>query len=179
MGTAAYADPALQQIEPWREDGRAVYRFELEHPDMITGTQWTTELFTTSPMSADYASPDYVESHGRTNSLTRLMIDAGEGAVLRQDSAGSRFGGVVAMASPGVVRVNVMYFPGWQATVDGAPVALRVAGAEGLMELDVPAGEHTIEVRMGSTPPRTLGTAISWAMVAIVAALLLWPTRKT
>jgi hypothetical protein len=159
VGTAAYADPALQPIEPWREDGRAVYRFEVEHPDMITGTQWTEALFTTSPMSDDYAGPDYVEVHGRTNSLTRLMIQAGEGSVLRQDSAGSRFGGIVAMETPGVVRVNVMYFPGWQATVDGAPAPLRIAGSAGLMELDLPAGEHTIDVRMGSTPARTLGTA--------------------
>lgn len=178
VGTAAYADPALQPIEPWREDGRAVYRFEVEHPDMITYTEWTTEPFKTSPMSADYENPDYAEVHGRTESLTRLMIHAGAGAVLRQDSAGSRFGGVVTMQTPGVVRVNVMMFPGWQGTIDGAPVPLRVSGPEGLVELDVPAGEHTIEVRMGSTPARRLGATISWVMLAIVAALLLWPTRR-
>ena len=177
VGTAAYADPTLQPIEPWREDGRAVYRFEVEHPDMITGTQWTEALFTTSPMSADYASPAYAEVHGRTNALTRLMVQSGAGRVLRQESAGSHFGGVVAMQTPGVVRVNLLYFPGWRATIDGAPAAVRIAGAAGLMELDVPAGEHTIELRMGSTPARTLGTVISWAMLAIVAALLFWRAR--
>ena len=158
VGTAAYADPALQAIEPWREDGRAVYRFEVEHPDMITWTQWTQAPFTTSPMSADYARPDYIEAHGRTQSLTRLMVQAGDGVVVRQDSAGSRFGGLVEMQTPGVVRVNIMYFPGWQASVDGARVPLRVSNPEGLVEVDVPAGQHTIELRMGTTPPRTSET---------------------
>ncbi len=178
VGTAAYADPALQSVEPWREDGRAVYRFEVEHPDMITYTEWTTQPFKTSPMSADYASPDYVEDHGRTESLTRFTILDGEGSVLRQESAGSRFTGQLNMQTPGVVRANLMYFPGWQGTIDGAPVALRVSSPEGVVELDVPAGAHTVELRMGATPARTLGTIISWTMLAIVAGLLLWPVRK-
>jgi len=177
LATAAYADPALQAVEPWREDGRAVYRFEEQFPDMITGTIWTEEGFTTSPMSVDYADPAYSEEHGRTTNLTRLSIVEGEGVVLSNASAGSRFGGVVQMESPGVVRVNLLAFPGWQATLDGASVEIRTASPYGLIDIDVPEGEHTIDVRMGATPPRTLGTAISWATVALLLLLLVWGWR--
>jgi hypothetical protein len=177
LATAAYADPALQPVEPWREDGRAVYRFEEEFPDMITGTIWTEELFTTSPMSADYADPAYEEESGRTTDLTRLSIVDGEGEVLGNTSAGSRFGGVVQMATPGVVRVNLLAFPGWQATLDGMPVATRTAPPYGLIDIDVPAGEHTLEIRMGTTPPRSLGTAISWLAAAALLLLLVWGWR--
>jgi hypothetical protein len=40
--------------------------------------------------------------------------------------------------------------------------------------VDVPVGEHRIDVRMGATPPRRLGTAISWATVVAVLGLVAW-----
>lgn len=177
LATAAYADPALQAVEPWREDGRAVYRFEEQFPDMITGTIWTEQLFTTSPMSADYANPAYYEEHGRTTDLTRLSIVEGDGIVLSNSSAGSHFGGVVQMNTPGSVRVNLLAFPGWQATLDGVPVTMRTASPYGLIDIDVPAGEHTLEVRMAATPPRSLGMTISWTAVGMLLLLLVWGWR--
>ncbi len=125
VGSAGYAAPQTQPVEPWREDGRAVFRFEQEFPDMIVGTIWTTEAFTVSPMSAGYADPAYAEVHGRTHSLERLSIVSGEGQVLRQDTAGATFGGLVEMATPGVVRLNLLDFPGWRVTIDGKPVSYR------------------------------------------------------
>lgn len=177
LATAAYADPALQPVEPWREDGRAVYRFEEQFPDMITGTIWTEELFTTSPMSADYADPAYREEHGYTTDLTRLSIVQGEGEVLQNLSAGSHFGGVVNMQSAGVVRVNLLDFPGWKTTLDGEVVATRTAAPYGLIDVDVPAGEHVLEVRMDATPARVAGSVVSWGMVLALALLWAWGRR--
>ena len=111
----SYIGADMQPVEPWREDGRAVAAFEREHPDMIALTEWVDEPFTTSPLTEDYASEDYVEEHGQTTSLTRLVIVEGAGEVLSQRSGGSSGGGVVRMGEPGVVRVHLFYFPGWQA----------------------------------------------------------------
>ena len=46
FGGFAYVQADLQPVEPWREDGRAVFRFEEEHPDMIAYTEWVREPFT-------------------------------------------------------------------------------------------------------------------------------------
>jgi len=179
MGSAPYLGAELEPVEPWREDGRAVYQFELEHPDMIAYTTWVREKpFTTSPMSADYASPDYQETHGYTTSLTRMAIIRGVGEVLQQESRGSTFGGVVRMARPGTVRVHLYYFPGWQVTVDGQPAFYRVASPYGLIELDLPVGEHRVAVRMGWTPVRLIGAGVSGAVLFVVLLLLLWPVRR-
>ncbi|MGL4651865.1 MAG: hypothetical protein ACRC1H_20820, partial [Caldilineaceae bacterium] len=175
VGAAGYAAPALQPVEPWREDGRAVFRFEQQFPDMIVGTIWTRETFTSSPMSAGYADPAYREQDGRTNSLARLTILSGVGQVTEQRSAGSSFGGTVQMATPGVVRVNLLDFPGWRVLVDGAPTAYRRSGPVGLIEIDLPAGSHAIEARMSSTPARTLGTLVSWSMLLLVLAVMAGP----
>ena len=181
LASAPYLTAPLQPVEPWREDGRAVYRFERDHPDMIAYTAWVDDSarpFTDSPMSADYEADDYSESRGRTHDLTRLTIIEGTGAVLRHDSAGASAGGVVQMETSGTVRINVYYFPGWQVRVDGERVGFRISQPLGLLEVDVPPGEHVIEARMGATPVRATGSLVSWLMVLVVAGLLMWPMRE-
>lgn len=169
-----FVDPPLQAVEPWREDGRSVAEFERQHPDMMPYTQWSAaSKFTQSPMTADYESPNYHEEHGFTQSLTRLSIVQGDGDVTSVYSGGSSGGGTVKMASAGVVNVNIQNFPGWQVRIDGQPVAHRISTPDGLLEVDVPVGEHRIDARMGSTPDRLIGSLISWVMVSIVIGLLL------
>lgn len=179
VGSAPYVTANLQAVEPWREDGRAVYQFEREHPDMIAYTTWVQEKpFTESPMSKDYASPEYTEVHGYTTSLTRLAVVRGVGDVLEQYSFGSRFGGRVRMARAGTVRIHLYYFPGWQVLVDGKPALYSVSAPYGLLETEVPAGEHRVDVSMGWTPVRVVGAAVSGAVLLVVLGLLVWPVRR-
>lgn len=178
-GSYSYVNAPLQPVEPWREDGRAVYQFEREHPDMIAYTTWVQEKpFTESPMSEDYASPDYMENHGYTTSLTRLAVIRGVGDIEQQYSYGSSFGGVARMARSGAVRVHLYYFPGWQVMVDGQPALYQVAGPYGLIEVDLPAGTHRIDVRMGWTVVRLAGAGVSGAVLLVVLLLLGWPVRR-
>ena len=172
-----YVQANLAPVEPWREDGRAIFRFEQEHPDMIAYTAWVTEPFTSTAMTADYAADDYREVHGVTESLTRFEIVAGEGEVLRQVSRGSSAEGSVRMATPGVVRINLFYFPGWEVKVNGVPVATRPTPT-GAIAIDAPAGEHTISARFGSTPPRTAGLMMAALTLLGVVALLVIPQRR-
>jgi hypothetical protein len=178
LGSYPYIQAALSPVEAWREDGRAIFRFEEEHPDMIAFTRWVKEPFTTSPMTAEYASPDYVEDYDEDGWLTRLAIIQGSGEILSQYSRGSSAGGVVRADSPATVRLHLYYFPGWEVRVDGQVVEARVSDPHGLIEVDVPAGEHHIEARMGSTPPRRAGTITSWATLALLLGLWFWPSRK-
>jgi hypothetical protein len=171
-----YLQANLSPVEDWREDGRAIFRFEQEHPDMIAYTQWVTQPFSTTVMSAGYAAPDYVEDHGYTTSLDRLQIVAGDGMVASRHSRGSSGGGVVEMTTPGVVQVNFFYFPGWDVTVDGLPAQTRPSPT-GAILVDVGVGRHAIDARFGDTPPRTLGALISGVMLIIVAGLLLWRSK--
>ena len=168
-----YLQANLSPVEGWREDGRAIFRFEQEHPDMIAYTEWVTQPFTSTVMSAGYAAPDYAEDHGYTASLDRLQIVAGEGSVTSRYSRGSSGGGVVDMAAPGTVQINFFYFPGWAVTVDGLPVQTRPSPT-GAILIDIGAGRHAIEARFGDTPPRTLGAFISGVMLIVAVGLILW-----
>lgn len=178
LASFPYIQAPLTPIEPWREDGRAIFRFETEHPDMIAYTQWVKEPFTTSPMTAEYSSPDYVEDYDEDGFLTRLAIIQGSGEILSQYSRGSSAGGVVRVDGPATVRVHLYYFPGWQVRVDGFLVEARVSDPYGLIEVDVPTGEHRIDVEMGSTPPRQAGTLTSWTTLLLLVGLWFWPNRR-
>jgi hypothetical protein len=166
----AYSRPAaLQPIEPWREDGRAVMQFEREHPDMLGYTRFVEERFTDSPLADQYLAAEFSNT-----ALERLAVSSGEGEVLRSYSLGHAFGGEVAMVSPGTVQVRLFEFPGWQISVDGAPVAHRVSPPYGLIELDLLEGRHRIDLWMGTTPPRTAGAATTAVTLFILAGLWLY-----
>lgn len=175
FASVGYVGAPLQPVEPWREDGRAIFRFEEEHPDMIAYTRWVEEPFTESPMSDDYRSEEYREEDGAAGLLERLAIINGTGQIMSQYSRGSSAGGLVRADEPITVRVHLLYFPGWRAYVDGAPVAHRVSHPHGLIELDVPPGTHHIVVQMEATPVRRWGTAISWGALLGVMGLIWWP----
>ncbi len=164
---------SLQAIEPWREDGRAVFEFEAEHPDMLGYTQQVEERFTQSPLTEQYALADF-----SNDKLERLGILADTGQVLGHYSRGHSFGGEVEMDSAGVVQVRVYDFPGWQVQLDGQPVVHRVSPPYGLIELDVPDGRHQIDVRMGTTPVRSAGMAISGGTLLLLVGLWGWGRRN-
>jgi hypothetical protein len=130
-------------------------------------------------MSDEYADAAYVEDYAEDGFLTRLEIVKGSGRVLSQYSRGSSGGGVVDMDEPGTVRINELYFPGWAVTVDGEDSSYTVSEPRGLIDVNVAAGEHTIDARMGSTPARTNGAIVSWSVLIVVILLLLWSVWRS
>ncbi|HSM55758.1 MAG TPA: 6-pyruvoyl-tetrahydropterin synthase-related protein [Candidatus Sulfomarinibacteraceae bacterium] len=63
------------------------------------------------------------------------------------------------------------YWPGWQALIDGEPASLDTAGNSGLIALEVPAGAHTVILRLGHTPVRLLTELLSVLAIFVTLAL--------
>lgn len=74
-------------------------------------------------------------------------------------------------------RLFLFDFPGWQVRVDGALVETELGRPEGFIVVPLAAGEHVVEVKFGSTPPRTLGAAIFWASLLLLLGLA-WRWRR-
>ncbi len=64
----------------------------------------------------------------------------------------------------------LIYWPGWQAFVDGQPIETRAAPDLGYIQIDVPRGEHRVEFKLDNTPIRTAGELISLVALIIVGA---------
>jgi hypothetical protein len=73
----------------------------------------------------------------------------------------------------GGMAFPVHYWPGWQARVDGERAEVWAVQGSGTLALQVPAGEHTVTLRLGRTPVRAAAEALSLisgvALVVIVA----------
>jgi hypothetical protein len=170
FASLGYARPqALQPVEAWREDGRAVFQFESEHPDMYGYTRQVEETFSASPMTPQYQDPEF-----STEKLERLAILRGEGQILSHYSRGHSSGGEVDLATAATVQIRVYDHPGWQVRVDGQSVVHRVSPPYGLIEVDLPTGRHRIDLRMGSTPVRTASAAVSALTLILLAGLWAW-----
>ncbi|MBP6015952.1 MAG: hypothetical protein KA586_04470 [Candidatus Promineofilum sp.] len=59
------------------------------------------------------------------------------------------------------LRLYQFDFPGWRVTVDGQPAVTELAEPEGFIVVLVPQGAHIVEVKFGSTWPRTMGWGIT------------------
>ena len=79
----------------------------------------------------------------------------------------------------GVVVFSEIYYPGWQATIDGQPV--DIARADYILRaMNVPGGEHTIEMWFD---PQSIHVTESIAYAALALLLigvmvLLWMERR-
>lgn len=80
----------------------------------------------------------------------------------------------VATAHPINLELRLLAYPAWEALLDGRPTPLRATPA-GAAWLQVPAGEHRIELHLRRTWDRTAGGAIS-LLTAIL--LCVWALRR-
>jgi hypothetical protein len=69
------------------------------------------------------------------------------------------------------LRLYQFYFPGWQIRIDGEAAEIDVARPEGFMVIEIPPGEHVVDVQFGTTPARTLAGRISG--LSLLATLLI------
>jgi hypothetical protein len=82
----------------------------------------------------------------------------------------------VSTAAPAVLVLSDSWFPGWEATLDGAPVPLLRADLA-FRGVAVPAGRHRVVFRYFPGSVR-LGLALSGLAVAVAVGLLAWPARR-
>jgi hypothetical protein len=104
------------------------------------------------------------------------------GDVLEATIRGATIRAVVDSPAPTRVTLRQLDFLGWSARLDGERVA-HDHDREGRMVLDVPAGRHRLDVRLGHTPVRALASAASvagWMIVVAfgLARLLARATRR-
>lgn len=79
---------------------------------------------------------------------------------------------------PGALIIDQLYFPGWEATVDGMPVSVQPFGALGLAAVEVPEGTHRVDIVRGLTPLQAVATGVSVGTAGLLALALLWRGRR-
>ncbi len=173
LASFPYTRPELVAIRPADESPLALLDFEMAHPDMRGMTFWAQR----QPADADSPLlPQYLAGQP----LTKAAIVSGQGTILAQSHTANSAYARVRAEGPVRLRFYTSYFPGWRATVDGQPAAISADPPNGLIGLDLPAGEHEVSLRFGATPARSAAAAASIAalLVALGFATLPLPGRS-
>jgi hypothetical protein len=165
LGSFSYTLPQYTPVEPWREQPQAVIRWDRFSPtDRVGMVAYTQQQPTTGPMEAQYLE-------GTPLQVAGILNGTGTVETLRHGGASDEL--LVRADGPVTVQFYTYDYPGWQVAIDGRPVTHQHQPPYGLISVDVPTGEHHISLRMTTTPPRTVGSAISLiAALAVGAGLL-------
>jgi hypothetical protein len=71
------------------------------------------------------------------------------------------------------VLTSTMYFPGWQASLDGKEHQLQFKETNGIISTVLPAGTHILELKFNKTPIREASEIISISTLVMLISLLL------
>jgi hypothetical protein len=114
--------------------------------------------------------PIWVQRGPRRADAEPLTIMSGSGELLDSQESTQEQAFHVQLAEPSDLQLNTTYFPGWVVRVDGTPVPVQADNPQGLMQVSVGAGEHTILAQFTDTPVRQWGTRVS--LVTLLGLLL-------
>ena len=166
LGSFAYTTPQYTEIPAWSETPLAVINWDrgsiVDRVGMVAATQ---EQPQTSPMEAQYLNNE---------PLTTAAIIAGQGTVEILHHGGATDRVRVVADEPVTLQFYTYDYPGWRVTRDGQPIKYRAEPPYALITVDLPAGDQIVELRMGSTPPRSIGMIISFLAMGIVVILCFW-----
>ena len=80
---------------------------------------------------------------------------------------------------PATLAFPVLYWPGWHAKVDGEATPVRAVEGAGYLALDIPAGEHTVQLELGRTPLRAWAETLSLTALLVGLVLAVWRIKLT
>jgi len=164
---------AAVNVVPWRfadyfdplPDASVAGSMEYERESGLIGTTSTGEYLPVSVRQLPFAQEGQ-------ETYERLDGDSlPEGArLIAEDYGPLRYDIVVDSPRLFTAIFNTFFFEGWQATIDGQQALLRATDRQGLISLEVPQGEHRLQILFRSTLVRQLGSLIS--LVSLVLFIL-------
>jgi hypothetical protein len=165
MASFAYTRPQYTEVPAWAETPLAVINWDrasiVDRVGMVSVTEVQPQ---TSPMEQQYLNGE---------PLTVAGIIGGQGTLETLHHGGASDRVRVTAGEPVTVQFYTYDYPGWQVFLNGQPLAHRPEPPYGLITVDVPPGEHILLLRMGSTPPRLLGTLISGLALLVIVGFWL------
>lgn len=117
--------------------------------------RWAPRPLPQSPMVEDYMERRPVDR------LKGVLPEGASHTILEVTAHRQRY--AITLPAPATISINLLYFPGWRATVNGSPVEIWPQEGTGLITVDLPAGENILDLTFGPTPLRRAMGLISTA----------------
>ena len=126
------------------------------------------ETYTGTSNSDNEYRPKW-DDGGIVNSiLPEASISKGNGELKVVDSKSNLLELAVEAKEEIRLDVNILYFPGWKATLDGSEMAIDYQ-KDGTIHVAVPEGTHTVRAYFTETPIRKIADIISIVSLVVLA----------
>lgn len=132
---------------------------------------FTNEATTTSK---DELMPIWVSEKPTKRSESKIEILDGNAKIIniiQSNSVKTKF--EIEADSRSKLRLNTIYFPGWEIKNNGKPINFTYANSLGVMEFTLPKGNHIIEARFTETPLRISANILSLISLAVIVFFLI------
>lgn len=141
--------------------------------DREDGYYRTNEATTTV---ADEYMPLWVKSTPEKRAYPKIVVENGE--IISQNIKQGHYGATVKTNQPTNVWVNTIYFPGWQAKIDGKNAPISYQNQYGLITFNLPEGEHKVIINYTHSPVHLASELISLVGILITGAYFFTLWRK-
>lgn len=111
---------------------------------------------------------------------TRVEIISGNGRVFDLFRKSNYHSFIVDAKTEVRILDNTVYFPGWQAFLNGqkVPIEFQDILHRGLITFSLPKGTHNVEVRFNESPIRLVSDIISIATALSILSIIVFQKRK-
>lgn len=109
----------------------------------------------------------------------KLEVLDGDGTIREKTIRDTKLKYDINMTRNSLLLFNSLYFPGWQARIDGQPLEIQFQNPDypGLILVNVPSGKHEIEFSFTRTKIRQIADSVSLIILILLILLVVFQTK--
>lgn len=148
---------------------------DVDYVTRPSGYYSTNEATTTV---ADEYMPVWVGESTLERATDRIIFHQGRGTIDAKTATHQRIDAIVTAQDNSIMQLNMIYYPGWGATVDGVPVELLYDNPNAFMRFAVPVGTHHVFAEFRETIPRFVADMVSFLSLLILGYWVLFMQKQ-
>lgn len=137
-------------------------------------------FYTTNESSTtvkDEYLPLWVKENPASRANEKVTIPEGS-QIIEKNISTLRYSLTMESKQDSSMQINTIYFPGFNAKLDGKNVPIDYHNSNGLIQIKLPKGTHNVIINFGKTPVHLASEIISLIALTLVGVLLLYEWRK-
>lgn len=147
------------------------WNYRWERKGLYDGS--ATQEFLPKWVKGDYLKPDFLEKQQVPEN--RLTVTSGDLVCDSYGHRGTVYGYTYKASIDSHTRMALFYFPGWELRIDNQSQNDRISMSEnGLVQLQLPAGSHTVELKYTVSPIGRMARNISYLACAVWLGTLIF-----
>jgi hypothetical protein len=116
--------------------------------------------------------PLWVKEKPQNRAYQKLEVVNGQ-AEISQNIRSSNYRAQIKSKEDSQIKVNTIYFPGWQILANGKKLNIDYQNNFGLMNFKLPKGEYNVIISYKRTPVHLISEAVSFASIILTGFLIL------